>query len=84
MASVTNQVSPAVTAVAITPADGITLPQGICRSIYIGGAGSLTIIPANQTLPVTFTAVPPGFILPVMAKSVQLTGTTATALVALY
>ena len=84
MASVTNQVSSAVKAAAITPADNVALANGSCRGIYVGGTGNVSVILDNDTVAVTFTAVPTGVILPVFAKYVQATGTTATALVALY
>lgn len=84
MASVTNQVSPAVSARAITPSDGTPLTWGPCRAIYVGGAGNIVLIPANGTTAVTFTGVLAGTILPVMASSVESTLTTATNLVALY
>lgn len=84
MASVTNQSSPAISGIAITPADGVSLTKGTCRGIYIGIGGNLAVILANDTLPVTFLGVIAGTILPVMAQTVQLTGTTATNLIALY
>ena len=84
MASVSNQASPAVSALAVTPADGTTLTNGPCRSLYIGGAGDISVIPVNQTTAVIFSAVLGGTILPVMVTSVQATATTATGIVALY
>jgi hypothetical protein len=52
------------------------------RALYIGGAGSVKITDpqGNET---TFQNVPAGVILPVMAKRVWLTGTSATNIVGL-
>lgn len=84
MASVSNQSSPAVSAAAVTPTDNTTLTNGPCRAIYIGGPGDLAIIPYNDTVAVTFVGCYTGMVLPVMATSIQSTGTTATSIVALY
>ena len=83
MASVTNQVSPAVKAAAVTPATGTMLPTGACRALYIGGAGNVTCILDNDTVAVTFVGCYAGMVLPVMVWSVDATS-TATSIVALY
>lgn len=84
MASVSQQSSPAVSAVAVTPADGTTLTNGQCRSLYIGGAGNVSVIMANDTVAATFVGCSAGQILPIMATTVQATLTTATNIIALY
>lgn len=85
MASVTNQVSPPIRGIAVTPSDTANLPYGSpCRYIYVGGAGNVALQLANDTAPITFIAVPVGTILPAMAIKVLATGTTATNLLALY
>jgi len=84
MASVTNQISAAVKAVAVTPADNTALTNGSCRGLYVGGAGNIAAILDNDTVAVTFVGLAAGTILPVYAKYVQATGTTATNIVALY
>jgi hypothetical protein len=84
MASVTNQSSPAVSGVAVTPADGVALTKGTCRSLYIGGAGNISVILANDTVATTFTGCFAGMVLPVMCSTVQATLTTATLIIALY
>lgn len=63
----------------ITPNDSTTFTTNT-RRIYVGGAGNLTLITADGTT-VTFEAVPVGMVLPVQAKAVKATGTTATNLV---
>ena len=84
MASVTNQVSPAVKAHAVTPTDNTDLTWGPCRALYIGTAGNVAVVLDNDTAAVTFVGCYAGQILPVMAKYVQATNTTASNIIALY
>lgn len=79
-----NLSNPAQKAAAITPHDTNALSGGVCRGIYVGGAGNLAVICADDTNAVTFTGVLAGTIYPICAKIVKSTGTTATNLVALY
>lgn len=74
--------SPAYKAVAVTPHDSTNLERG-CRGLYIGGAGNVVVVFPDDTA-ITFTAVPVGTFMPVQAKRVNFTSTTATAIVALY
>ena len=53
------------------------------RALWIGGAGNVTLIDANNNT-TTFSAVPVGTVLPVRASRVKATGTTATLIVALW
>jgi hypothetical protein len=69
-------------AVAITPHDSTNFAQGPVDAIYVGGAGVVQAVLSNDTV-VAFTCVA-GQILPVRAKRVNNTSTTATLLVALY
>lgn len=69
---------------AVTPSDGADLPDGPCRSLYVGAAGNVSVIAADDTSPVTFVGVPAGVTLPVRAKRVRATGTTAGSLIAYY
>jgi hypothetical protein len=73
---------PAVSFAAVTASDTVDLPV-VCRALYIGGAGNLVAVSSAGDA-VTFTAVQAGSILPVQAKRVNATGTTATNIVALY
>jgi hypothetical protein len=73
------------TAKAVVPSDTVQIS---CRGIYVGGAGNVTVTPgpANSPgTPVTFTAPPVGFIIPIELNQgfINSTGTTATLLVAL-
>jgi hypothetical protein len=69
-------------AAVITKSDTANLPTG-ARQIWVGGAGDVKIDTISGDA-VTFVAVPAGTLLPVQAKKVYSTGTTATNLVALY
>jgi hypothetical protein len=77
-----NQAAPARDWLAVTPSDSTNLPSG-CRGLYVGATGDLSLLGAGGTS-VTFTAVNAGTILPVGPVRVNQTGTTATAIVALY
>ena len=74
---------PATNALTVTPSDSADLSV-IARGLYIGGAGDVTIIMQGDTNPVTLSAANAGTILPVRAKRVKSTGTTATNIVELY
>ena len=68
---------------AVTPSDTAGFPPSV---IYVGGAGNVAVMPADQAgasspVAVTFTAPPVGSVLPVMAIQVMATNTTATLLV---
>lgn len=73
--------NPALRAVDVTPSDSTVLTD--VRSIYVGGSGDVAAILANDSVAVTFVAVPAGQIIPIAAKKIMATGTTATDIVAL-
>ena len=67
---------------AITPSDSTDL-DWLTRGIYVGGAGDVVaVLPGGST--VTFVGALAGSVLPIAAKRVNSTSTTATDLVALY
>jgi hypothetical protein len=68
---------------AVTPDNTTAFPGGPCRGLYVGGAGNLVAVGLDDVA-VTFTAVAAGTVLPITAKRVNSTSTTATAIVALY
>lgn len=71
---------------AITPDNSNDLPTA-CKAIFVGGAGNISLIQLSDTgaaTPVVFNSVPAGTILPVVARRVRVTGTTATNLIALW
>lgn len=67
----------------VTPSDTTEYGRA-ARGLYVGSSGTVVLINANGDTAVTFTAVPSGVILPVWHRRVNSTGTTATALVALF
>lgn len=75
--------SPAINASAVTPSDTIILDPP-CKVLYVGVAGNVALLLADDTVSVVFVAVAAGQILPVRAKQVLSTGTTASSIVALY
>jgi hypothetical protein len=54
----------------------------VCDAIYVGGAGVVAVVTMEGTV-VNYTAVAGG-VLPVLARRVNSTNTTATLMVALY
>ena len=71
---------------AITKSDTVNFPVGVnyglCDAIYIGGAGIVVAVLQDDSL-LSFTCIA-GQILPVKAKRVNSTNTTATLMIALY
>ena len=73
--------APASDGFAITPNDGADLGR-VPRAIFVGGAGAIALVTkAGTTL--TFSGLTAGTVLPVRAKRVLATGTTATGLIGL-
>lgn len=65
----------------ITTSDTVDLPW-VTQAVWVGGAGNVVAVMQNGTTG-TFTAVPAGNTLPIMARRINATLTTATNLVAL-
>ena len=66
----------------ITKSDTVNFVRGLCDAIYVGGAGIVVVIDTNDTAH-SFTCIA-GQVLPVRAKRVNSTTTTATLMIALY
>src|SRR5437899_1137608 len=77
-------VSPPVRSAAVTPDDNIDLAGGLTLALWIGGAGNVSVILADDSNPVTLTAVPVGTMLSLRVRRVRATNTTATLIVALF
>ena len=73
--------APARTMFAITPSDSTDLTN-TPKAIYVGTAGTISMIGVGDTVAVSLT-VQSGAIIPVRAKRVNATGTTAAGLVGL-
>lgn len=74
---------PAKRAAAITPSDATDL-ETPTRGIYIGVTGDVTVDLEDSGTTILFKGAVAGSVLPVEAKRVRATGTTATNLVALW
>lgn len=74
--------SPARKLVAVTPNDANELTYW-ARALWIGGAGNVAVIAQDDTAAVTISGVPAGTLLPISAKKVMATNTTATLIVAI-
>lgn len=64
----------------ITPTDNT--PIGPFAALWVGGAGTVAVVPRNSTTPVSFT-VAANTLLPIAFQGINATGTTATGLVGL-
>ena len=69
-------------ALAVTPSDVDEFASAV--TIYVGGAGNVTVRPAFGGAAVTFVGLPAGSVVPCLVIGVDATGTTATSLVAIY
>lgn len=74
--------SPGESGFAITPDDDNDLSQ-ITRGIYVGGTGDISLILKDDATAVTLHRVVAGTVLPLRARRIRSTDTTATNLVGL-
>jgi len=72
----------ATSGAAITPSDSNDLTH-VTRAIWVGGDGNITFTMSGG-MNVTLTGVKAGSLLPIRAKRVLSTGTTATGIVGLW
>lgn len=82
MAFTADMAAPSESWRAVTPHNSTNLMPG-CRAIYVGGDGDVVAVDRYDNA-VTFVGVLAGSILPIQAKRINATNTTATNLVALY
>lgn len=68
--------------VPITPSDSADLPR-VTDGIWVGTAGNVAAVMPNNVMPVVLS-VPSGAWIPLVARRINATNTTATGLVALY
>jgi hypothetical protein len=78
--STSSLTRPAGGGVAVTPSDSTVLPVG-CRSLWVGTSGNLAVgFPDGSSVVIPSASG----VIPVQARMVLLTGTTASGIVALY
>lgn len=80
--STNSETRPAASFAAVTKSDTDNFTTQ-CRALYIGVGGDVVVLAPDGTL-ATFKNVASGSILPVKAKRVNSTSTTATDIVALF
>lgn len=68
-------------AAVVSKSDGTPLAFD-CRAIYVGGTGNMEVITTGGDT-VLFSAIPVGTIIPINARYVRSTNTTATLMVAM-
>lgn len=78
----TIKANPAYRAASVTPHDANSVADFMVTALYVGTGGDVAITTSGSD-EVTFTSVPSGSILPVEAKIVKATGTTASNIIAL-
>jgi len=76
---------PAAHCYAVTPNDSIDIPT-TAKAIYVGTTGDIKVELAGDNVGVAtvFKTVPAGAFLPIRARRIWATGTTATNIVAMY
>lgn len=75
--------APATRGVAVAPHDTNALAD-VPKALFVGTGGDVVMRGMNDTADVTFKNLASGSVLPFRAKFVRATGTTASAIVALY
>lgn len=83
-----HSADPAYGACLQTKSDTVDIVDGAgdtrpCRGIYVGGAGHIRVLMADNT-DVLFSNVPAGTFMPIQAKRIFSTNTTATLMIALF
>jgi hypothetical protein len=73
---------PATGGVSVTPSDTVALPKTV-RAFYVGGEGDISVL-MPEGMELTLVGVPSGTVLPIAARRVNSTGTTATDLIGFY
>lgn len=74
--------APASAAVSVTPHDGNLLPQGVCRTIYIGTGGNISVLTLDGST-VTISVSNYSYLY-LYVQRVNSTYTTATNIITLY
>lgn len=77
----TADTAPATLAIAVTPDDAQQLPF-VCKGLYIGTGGSVTVRPVHGDGPVTYRNLPDASYIGLRVTHVMASGTTAADIVA--
>lgn len=75
--------APGISATVVTKSDTVNIVPGPSRWLWIGSAGTLTVLMENDTVPVQFLAVPVGR-LDLRVKRVYASGSSAASIVAVF
>lgn len=78
-----NQQRSELSGVAVTPADGSDLPNGVCEAIFVTAGGNVNVDLANGGTAV-LTGLSAGQIVYCRTSRIRATNTTATGIFALY
>ncbi|MBX9796006.1 hypothetical protein [Sphingomonas sp.] len=75
--------APATRAVPVVPSDTAALAE-IPKALYVGAGGNLVLRGSGDTADSEWRGVPSGSIIPLRARHIRASGTTASAILALY
>ncbi len=78
-----NPIEQGINAVAVTPDDDNDLTQG-AATLFVGVAGDVSVDMAGTGESIVFKNVPAGSFMPIQVDRVNVTGTTATDIVAMH
>mgnify|MGYP003638289847 CR=1 FL=1 len=79
-----SQESPADTSYAVTPHDTNEIGDFVPRAIYVGTGGNINMMLEGDEVANVFVGVPSGSLLPLKARIILATSTTASDIVAVF
>jgi hypothetical protein len=82
MSGVTTLTQAIARAAAVTPSDSADLAEP-SQALWIGGAGAVSVDLVDGGSAVVFAGIAAGTLVPIRAKRVRSTGTTATSIVSI-
>lgn len=82
MSKFANWTGVATKGFSVTPSDSVNFTSD-ARALYIGGAGNVSVVTIEGDV-LVFGNVPAGTVLPVAARRVNSTNTSATSILGLY
>lgn len=81
--TIDSPIAPARNVTLITPDDSNDLAN-VAKALWVGGAGAISLIAVDDSAAVLISGIAAGTVVPIRAKRVRATGTTATLIVNLY